>query len=165
TPIFNPATRGSRSPALAMRAPRKPRSGRGRFRSSPGHGPESTSSPSAVSATVRVSTPWVASAAPSTPEGPLEILPRETFRPTSPHAPAGIRIDPPPSDPCAIGTIPAATAAPAPPEEPPGDRVGSHGFTGGGAISVSVYGGRPSSGVAVLPTMIAPASANRVTTP
>src|SRR5699024_6320518 len=94
-----------------------------------------------------------------------EILPRETFRPTSPHAPAGIRIDPPPSDPCAIGTIPAATAAPAPPEEPPGDRVGSHGFTGGGAISVSVYGGRPSSGVAVLPTRLAPASANRVPTP
>ena len=38
------------------------------------------------------------------------------------------RTDPPPSDPCAIGTIPAATAAPAPPDDPPGVRPRSHGL-------------------------------------
>jgi hypothetical protein len=35
---------------------------------------------------------------------------------------AGTRIDPPPSDACAIGTMPPATAAAAPPEEPPAER-------------------------------------------
>src|SRR4030095_1591928 len=37
-----------------------------------------------------------------------------------PHQAAGLRIDPPPSVPRAKGASPAATAAPAPPEEPPG---------------------------------------------
>ena len=32
-----------------------------------------------------------------------------------------MRSEPPPSPPCVIGTIPAATAAAAPPLEPPGE--------------------------------------------
>ena len=39
-----------------------------------------------------------------------------------------MRTEPPPSLPCAAGTMPAATAAPAPPEEPPGVRSGSQGL-------------------------------------
>ena len=39
-----------------------------------------------------------------------------------------MRIEPPPSLPCATGTMPAATAAAAPPEEPPGVRSRSHGL-------------------------------------
>src|SRR5690606_22497067 len=105
----------------------EPDAGPGSTRSSPGHPTASTSSATAVSRTSLVSTPFVASAAPSTPAGPVLIRPRLGFSPTSPHAAAGMRIEPPPSLPWAIGTIPAATAAPAPPEDPPAERSGSHG--------------------------------------
>ena len=50
------------------------------------------------------------------------------FIPTRPHAAAGIRIEPPPSEPVAHGTRPAATAAAEPPEDPPGVRVKSQGL-------------------------------------
>ena len=49
--------------------------------------------------------------------------PRLGLRPTRPQQAAGMRIEPPPSLPCATGTMPAATAAAEPPEEPPGVRV------------------------------------------
>src|SRR5215469_8217914 len=48
--------------------------------------------------------------------------PREALSPTNPEKDAGIRVDPPPSDDMLIGTIPAATAAADPPDEPPGVR-------------------------------------------
>ncbi len=51
--------------------------------------------------------------------GPSEMRWRVGLRPTSPFCAAGMRIDPPPSFACAIGTIPDATAAPEPPLEPP----------------------------------------------
>ena len=60
------------------------------------------------------------------------------FSPTRPHTLAGMRIDPPPSLPCAIGTKPAATAAAAPPLDPPARREVSHGVRAGGPRSVSV---------------------------
>ena len=37
------------------------------------------------------------------------------------HAEAGIRMEPPPSLACASGTMPEATAAAAPPDDPPGE--------------------------------------------
>ena len=55
--------------------------------------------------------------------GPSDTRPRAGLSPTSPQQAAGIRIEPPPSLPCAIGTIPAATAAAEPPLEPPGRAV------------------------------------------
>jgi len=39
-----------------------------------------------------------------------------------------MRMEPPVSEPSAIGTMPAATAAPDPPLEPPGTREISHGL-------------------------------------
>ena len=63
-----------------------------------------------MSATVRVSTPSIPSEE-SPSSGAAEIRPRAGFRPTSPQQAAGIRIEPPPSLPCATGTIPDATAA------------------------------------------------------
>jgi hypothetical protein len=60
--------------------------------------------------------------------GANEIRPREGFSPISPVQAAGIRIDPPPSAPSAIGTIPAATAAAEPPLEPPTVRSGLKGL-------------------------------------
>ena len=56
------------------------------------------------------------------------IRPKLGFSPTMPDQEAGIRTEPPMSLPSARGTQPDATAAAEPPEEPPGDRVGSHGF-------------------------------------
>ena len=46
---------------------------------------------------------------------------REGLRPTPPHQLAGMRIEPPMSEPCAIGTMPAVTAAWPPPVEPPAE--------------------------------------------
>ena len=48
-----------------------------------------------------------------------------------PVSAAGWRIEPPVSVPIAHGTRPAATAAAEPPEEPPGTRERSHGFSVG----------------------------------
>ena len=54
--------------------------------------------------------------------------PREGFNPTRPQQDAGIRIEPPPSLACAIGTTPAATMAADPPLDPPAERLVSHGL-------------------------------------
>ncbi len=52
--------------------------------------------------------------------GPTGTRPRVGFKPTKPENEEGIRIEPPPSLPAAIGTNLAATLAAAPPLEPPG---------------------------------------------
>ncbi len=51
--------------------------------------------------------------------GPWLMRPRVGFKPTRPLHEAGMRIEPPPSLACAIGKMPAATAAAEPPDEPP----------------------------------------------
>ena len=56
------------------------------------------------------------------------IRPKLGFSPTTPDHAAGMRTDPPMSLPSASGTQPDATAAPEPPDEPPGVRSVSHGF-------------------------------------
>ena len=71
---------------------------------------------------------------------------------------AGMRIEPPPSPPCASGTIPDATAAADPPLDPPGLRVTSHGLCVGPYASGSLVGNNPNSGVFVLPTITKPAA-------
>jgi hypothetical protein len=60
--------------------------------------------------------------------GPVGNRARVALNPKSPQFEAGMRTDPPPSLPCAAGTIPPATTAPAPPEEPPGVRPRSQGL-------------------------------------
>jgi hypothetical protein len=136
--------------------------GGGAHEESPGSGPDSRSSSAAVSATVRVSTPSVArNDSPSV--GAIEIRPRAGLSPTRPQQAAGMRIEPPPSLPCAIGSIPDATAAAAPPDEPPGVRSRSHGLRVGPLRRDSVLGRIPYSGSAVLPTITKPASRRRRT--
>ncbi len=51
--------------------------------------------------------------------GPTGVLPRVGFNPNKLVNDAGIRMEPPPSLAPAIGTIPEAIAAAAPPLEPP----------------------------------------------
>ena len=89
--------------------------------------------------------------------------PGSTSCPTSPQHAAGIRIEPPPSDPVAHGTIPEATAAAEPPEDPPGVRLGSHGLRVMPLASVAVQGKIVSSGTLVIPIGIAPAARRRRT--
>src|SRR3989454_3399387 len=115
------------------------------------------SKPRAASATVRAMTPLVASPAQSSPRsGPLEMRPRDGFSPTTPQHDAGIRMEPPPSPPWLRAHKPAATAAAAPPLEPPAVRVVSTGLRAGGDIGPSVVGRLPNSRAFVLPRMAAP---------
>jgi hypothetical protein len=116
----------------------------------------------AVSRTDRVMTPSVTQSLHDAPRsGPSVARPRDGLRPTTPHAPAGLRIEPPPSPACATATMRAATAAADPPLDPPTMRVGSHGLRVGPNVSGSVVGDRPSSGVLVLPANTKPARRNR----
>ena len=115
-----------------------------------------------MSATVRVSMPSV-DRNESPMSGPREIRPRLGFSPSSPVHAAGMRIEPPPSFPCAIGSIPPATAAAAPPDEPPGVREVSHGLRVGPVCRGSVVGRIPNSGMLVTPTITKPASRSRRT--
>jgi hypothetical protein len=62
-----------------------------------------------------------------------------------------------------MGTIPAATAAAEPPLEPPGVKLGFHGFIVGPNKEGSVVGKHPSSDVFVLPTITNPAAFCRLT--
>src|SRR3569623_1140004 len=48
------------------------------------------------------------------------VRPREGLKPNTPQPEAGIRLEPPPSFACALGTLPAATAAAHPPDAPDG---------------------------------------------
>ena len=95
--------------------------------------------------------------------GPNGVRARVGLSPNTPQQEAGIRMEPPPSPPCAIGTSPAATAAAEPPLEPPVDILMSQGFLAGPNSSDSVVGRMPSSAVLVLPRIINPAFLRRLT--
>ncbi|MGC0430192.1 hypothetical protein RKD32_006547 [Streptomyces sp. SAI-195] len=73
-----------------------------------------------------------------------------------------MRNEPIPSLPSARGTIPAATAAALPPEEPPAERAGSHGLRAVPSTP-SVVPNTHSSGTFVTPTTTAPAARSRAT--
>ncbi len=105
---------------------------------SPTAGPAITSRKAAASRTVRAIGPAVERPTGSPYIGPPLMRPRVGLRPTSPQQDAGMRIEPPPSDAWAIGTRPDATAAAAPPLEPPAIRSRSQGVRAGGALSGSV---------------------------
>src|SRR5690242_15882338 len=121
------------------------------------------SSINALSATLRATDPYTARPSQPSVLGSSDTRPRVGFIPTSPHAAAGIRIDPPPSDAVAAGTSPAATAAAEPPDEPPVVRVGSQGLRVIPLASVAVQGKIVSSGTFVIPIGIAPATRSRRT--
>src|SRR5256886_9890603 len=116
----------------------------------------------AAPAAVRAIPPLVENPAQSSPNsGPLEIRPRAGLNPTTPQHEAGIRTPPPPSPPWARPQSPAATAAAAPPLEPPAVRLLSTGLRAGGNIGPSVTGRVPNSDAFVFPRMTAPSSFRR----
>src|SRR5882724_4552831 len=94
---------------------------------------------------------------PSPRSGPIGLRARVGFNPNTPDAEAGMRIEPPPSLACATGTMRAATAAPAPPEE----CSRFQGFRVGPNKRDSVVGINPNSGVELLPKIVSPASRKR----
>src|SRR5664279_2477219 len=126
---------------------------------SPGAAPSAASRRAALSRTLRVRT-WTTPMLPqlSPTSGPSGVRARVGFSPNRPQQEAGMRIEPPPSLPCAAGTMPAATAAAAPPDEPPDVRSGFHGLRVVPCNAVSVDAARPISGVLVFPKMTRPVS-------
>src|SRR5699024_12069081 len=84
----------------------------------------------------------------------LPICPLVGFNPNRLVKDAGIRIDPPPSLAPATGTIPEATAAAAPPLEPPGEKFLCHGLRVAPCRAGSVIFLRANSGVFVYPVKI-----------
>src|SRR3984885_15484113 len=116
----------------------------------------------ALSRTLILSTwPQENPAQPSPRSGPNGLRARVGFNPNTPDAEAGMRIDPPPSRACATGIMRAATAAPAPPDDPPEECAKFHGFRVGPNSRGSVVGISPNSGVEVLPKMVTPALRKR----
>ena len=96
--------------------------------------------------------------------GWVETRPRRRLHPDQPAASRGD-----PDRAAAVGagragTIPDATAAAEPPDEPPGVRVGSQGLRVTPFASVAVHGKIVSSGTLVMPIGIAPAARSRRTT-
>ena len=100
-------------------------------------GPARTESSSAASATVRAMGPLWARAAQMSAVGQNGTRPSEGLKPNTPQKAAGIRIEPAPSEPWAMGPRPAATADAAPPLDPPEVRSSRHGFRQGGPIRLS----------------------------
>src|SRR5688572_5315337 len=78
-----------------------------------------------------------------------------------PQNAAGWRTEPPVSEPSAIGTTPAATAAADPPDDPPGTRSGASGLRVGPNALFSVDDPIANSSRFVLPIITAPASRKR----
>src|SRR5204863_1114080 len=93
--------------------------------------------------------------------GQADTRPNEGLMPKTPVKLDGIRIEPPPSVPTASGPMPEATAAAAPPEEPPGVLAGFHGLRVMPVSGLSVTPFQPNSGVVVLPRSTAPCSRRR----
>src|SRR5260370_16234300 len=116
-------------PGLRPTSSRKGRSGGGAKYGLDGSGPQTASSIAALSRTLMLSTwPQENPAQPSPRSGPSGLRARVGFNPNTPDAEAGIRIEPPPSLACATGRMRAATAAPAPPDEPPEEWPSFHRF-------------------------------------
>ena len=147
-----------RRPGSRVTSSRNGRSCGGQATGVPASSPAVASSMAAESRTLRVITCSCTKPRHASPmSGPVGRRPRVGLMANTPLHDAGIRSEPPPSPPWAMGTMRAATAAPEPPLEPPVVLVGSHGLRAGPSALLSVNGVRPSSGVLALPMNTAPA--------
>src|SRR5258705_279457 len=95
--------------------------------------------------------------------GQAGTRPNVAFSPTRPVKLAGMRPEPRPSVPMAIGPRPAATAAPAPPDEPPGVRATFQGLRVMPFSGESVTPLWPYSELVLWAKTIGPASRSRAT--
>src|SRR5690606_2642701 len=113
--------------------------------------PESTDSSSATSPTVRPIGPFVGSGSQLSLLGQLGTRPVDGRSPTTLQKAAGLRSDPPTSEPSATEDIPAARAAVAPPLDPPAVRVGAYGLVVVPNTLLYVCDPVPPSGVLLFP--------------
>src|ERR1700747_3369100 len=119
------------------------------------------SNAAAASRTVRTSTPSSQSPCQNSAwAGPSAAPPRELLAPPSPQKKPGIRTDPPASLPCAIPTMPEATATAAPPLDPPAIRAVFQGLRVAPHARVSVESVAPHSGTVLCASVIRPAARN-----
>src|SRR5690242_15376595 len=100
-------------------------------------------------------------AQPSPRSGPIGLRARVGFKSNTPHADARMRIELAPSLAWATGRIRTATAAAAPPDDPPEEWARFQGLRVGPCRRDSVVGSRPNSGLALLPKIVRPASRKR----
>src|SRR3954469_4349302 len=125
-------------------------------------GPWTASIITALSRTLMLTTwPTEKPPQPSPRSGPDGLRARVGFRPNTPEAEAGMRIEPPPSLACATGRMRAATAAAAPPEETTEECERFHGLRVGPNRRDSVVGINLNSGVELFPKIVTPALRNR----
>ena len=122
-----------------------------------------TSKNSARSRTLRAIGPSTASVWNGSWFGPDGTRPGEGRRPTTPQNDAGVRNEPPRSEPVASQAWPVANATAEPPELPPQVRPVSHGLDVVPWTSLKVTAPAPNSGVLVLPSTIPPAASIRST--
>src|SRR5262245_27853060 len=87
----------------------------------------------------------------------IGTTPGDGRKPTTPQIAAGIRNDPPVSEPVQTGSMSHASATAEPPEEPPALSRGSKGFPVAPHTRLRVFAPAPNSGTLVLQRMIAPA--------
>ena len=155
------ATRRPRSEAAsgaAKVAPGSPRAWGARA-----SGPAITDSSSATSPTFRAIGPVTPIVSQWLRAGQSGTRPNEGRRPTTPQNDAGLRNEPPMSEPSASGTMPAARAAAAPPLDPPADRLRSAGLRVVPKIVLKVCDPAANSGTFVLPSSTTPAPRIRST--
>src|SRR5690606_15747164 len=98
---------------------------------SSGSGPTRIDVTSPQSSAVRASGPTVSSVKESGMALARLTRPELVLRPVTPQKCAGVRIEPPVSEPSAAGVRRAATAAPEPEDEPPVMCLGFHGLPAG----------------------------------
>src|SRR5258705_9622093 len=114
---------------------------------SAGCSPHMASSSSARSSTLRAIGPWTLSVRSTLNFGVCATRPMLGRRPTTPQKLAGLRSEPPMSEPCASHAMPVASATAAPPEEPAAERDVSHGLSVAPNTSLKVLAPAPNSGV------------------
>ena len=90
-------------------------------------------------------------------------MPGEGRKPTTPQNAAGLRSEPPVSEPVQTGSMSVASAAAEPPDEPPGLSMGLNGLPVAPHTGLRLFEPAPNSGTLVLPTTTAPASRTRAT--
>src|ERR1700759_190614 len=85
-------------------------------------------------------------------------MPGEGRKPTTPQNEAGVRREPPVSEPVQTGSMSVARATAEPPDEPPGFNIGLNGLPDAPQTGLRLFEPAPNSGTLVLPTTTAPAA-------
>src|SRR5438477_7447541 len=114
---------------------------------SAGFSPLIASSSRATSSILRAIGPWTPRLRSIAAIGVCATRPMLGRRPTMPQKLAGLRSEPPMSEPCASQAVPVANATAAPPEEPAAEREVSQGLRVGPNTSLNVLAPAPNSGV------------------